>query len=192
MEIPEFVFVNGGTKSDWIKVHDEYSGDIPDHLIAITKETWWRNNWTIRIGIKQIRGDVDSKLLSKKKPKSKDTSISCLSRITRLSRDTIKHPGRFYWVSAALFEIESLIREKNSLSIERSSKDKSLIANLRRNLDNQRSQTAKLYIENQELIEKLETQKKINENYRLELERAMKVGKTFDFLPNLSTDKRSQ
>jgi len=188
MKIPDFVFANGGTKNDWIPNHDEFSGSSPEHLNASTKEIWWRNNWTIRIGLKTVKTDVELKLAKKKKLYSRETSISNLSRITRLNRETIKHPDRYHWVRASLDEIKNLCSEKITLAEERSSKDKSLIANLRRKLDDQRQEIARIYLENQDLINKLDVQNKINENYRHELERIKRTGKTVNFSPNLSTE----
>jgi hypothetical protein len=191
MGIPDFVFANGGTKSDWIEFHDEFLTDVPSHLKASASETWWRNNCTIRSGLKQIKDDVESKLLNKRRPKAEDTSVVRLSRITRLSRDTINHPRRQFWVNEALSEIKSKIVEKEKLVEQRSNKDKLLIANLRRSLEDQRTETARMFAEIQQKKDELDVQKKMIENYRLQLERVEKqTGKSINFSPNLNIEKK--
>jgi hypothetical protein len=192
MRIPDFVFTNGGTKNDWIPKHDKYSGGCPEIFSDSIKEIWWRNNWAIRTGLKAIQIDVELNILKDIKISASDTSISNLSRKTRLNRETIKHPERYYWVRGSLDEIEYLYKKKITSIVERSSKDKSLISNLRKMLNGQREETTRIYVENQELKVKLDVQRRINENYFRELERIKKSGKTVNFSPNLSTEKEGQ
>ncbi len=166
MSIPDFVFKNGGTSQDWIPEHDAYKGNRTAKFNESVQETWWLTNWKIRNALSKISNSVVEELEKKRKVSIQEVSVTRIAKEAKLTRKTILHNNRIFWIEDFRSDLLKQIR-KPIISEEQRQFDKIKRENIERkkNLFNQREETAKWLVKSKELEEEVRTLKRMLKDY---------------------------
>jgi hypothetical protein len=166
MEIPNFVFKHGGQECDWIEQHDVCKTDVLDKVRETTEEKWWLTNWKIRRALKSIAIQCESRITRDLNVSNRLVSIVSIAKEAGVSRLTVLHKERLYWVELSRLALLERITKPLNNGFKRQLKDlKSKSKELSRRLYMQREETTRQLIRNQELEEENRRLNKIIANY---------------------------